>query len=82
MKITLKLFAGLADHLPPGADDNAVTIDAPAPVTAHQLIDRHRLPRDAIRVVMRNGEFVPVEGRDAPLDDGDVIAIWPAIQGG
>jgi len=31
---------------------------------------------------MRNGEFVPAEARDAPLGDGDVVAVWPSVQGG
>lgn len=81
MKITLKLFADLAEHLPPEADGNAAHIDAPAGASAHQLIERY-LPLERVRVVMRNGEFMPAEARDAPLDDGDVIAVWPAIQGG
>ncbi|MDD9858241.1 MAG: MoaD/ThiS family protein [Gammaproteobacteria bacterium] len=82
MKITLKLFSGLMEYLPPQADGNALEIDAPAAVTPHQLIDRYRLPRDAVRVVMRNGEFVPPDERDAPLQDGDVVSVWPSIQGG
>ncbi|MDD9810906.1 MAG: MoaD/ThiS family protein [Gammaproteobacteria bacterium] len=82
MKITLKLFAGFADYLPPDADGNAVTIDAPAPLTPRQLINRYRLPPEQVRVVMRNGEFVPAEARDAPLGDGDVVAVWPSVQGG
>lgn len=81
MKITLKLFADLAEHLPPEADGNAVRIDAPARATAHQLIANY-LPLERVRVVMRNGEFMPADARDAPLDDGDVIAVWPSIQGG
>jgi len=82
MKITLKLFADLAEYLPPDASDNEVAIDAPAPLTSHQLLDRFRVPRMRIRVLMKNGEFVPAEQRDAPLNDGDVISAWPAIQGG
>lgn len=82
MKITLKLFADLAEYLPADAGDNQALIDAPGPLSAHQLLDRCRLPRERVRVLMRNGEFVPADARDAPLADGDVIAVWPAIQGG
>ena len=84
MKVTLKLFSGLMEYLPPEADGNALEVSAPAsaPPTAHALIDRCRLPREQAKVVLRNGEFLPPEERDRPLQDGDVIAVWPSIQGG
>lgn len=82
MKITLKLFAAFAEYLPPDADGNEALIDAPGPLTPRQLIERFRLPPEQVRVVMRNGEFVPADARDAPLADGDTVAVWPSIQGG
>ncbi len=82
MKITLKLFAGLTEYLPPQADGNAVEVAAHAPVTPHMLIDRYRLPRVDARVVMVNGEYLAAEKRDLPLQDGDVMSVWPSIQGG
>ena len=84
MKVTLKLFSGLMEYLPPDADGNALEISAPpsATLTPHALIDRCRLPREQAKVVMRNGEFLPPEKRDLPLEDGDVISVWPSIQGG
>lgn len=81
MKITLKLFAGLMDYLP-AETEGKLEIRTPTEVTPHMLIDRYRLPRKEARVVMVNGEFLPPEKRDLPLRDGDVVSVWPSIQGG
>lgn len=82
MKITLKLFSELGEYLPAGADGNALELAVPAATTAHALIDKFRVPRAEARVVMRNGEFMPEAQRDRPLEDGDVVSVWPSIQGG
>ena len=81
MKITLKLFATLTEHLPADADQNAVEVVADA-LTVHQLIARFQIPPEDAQVILVNGEFMPPEQRDAPLHDGDLISIWPSIQGG
>ena len=81
MKITLKLFAEFADYLPAEADGNGIEI-AVQSATAHSLCDQYRLPREQVRVVMVNGDFLAPENRDAPLQDGDVVSVWPTIQGG
>ena len=82
MKITLKLFSGLTEYLPPEAEGNTLVVSAPASMTAHALIDKYRLPRAEARVVMVNGELLPPASRDLPLRDGDVVSVWPSIQGG
>ena len=84
MKITLKLFATLADHLPPGSHSNAATLelDGESP-TVGELIARHNLPPKLVHLVLVNGTFVPPEARSAhALRDGDTLAIWPPIAGG
>lgn len=82
MNITLKLFSGLTEYLPPGAEGNALEVCAADSMTPHMLIAQYRLPRAEAKVVMVNGEFLPPEKRDLPLRDGDVVSIWPSIQGG
>lgn len=85
MSITMKLFSGLVEYLPPEAVGNAlqvsISLESPIP-TPHILIDKYRLPRKEAQVVMVNGKFVPPEKRDIPLQDGDVMSVWPSIQGG
>ncbi|MGI9310890.1 MAG: MoaD/ThiS family protein [bacterium] len=84
MKITLKLFSNLAEHLPAQADGNALEIDAgdADAITPRMLIERYRLPPAEAKVMMLNGAHLPPEQHDAPLRDGDVLAVWPSIQGG
>jgi sulfur carrier protein ThiS len=82
MKIKLKLFSGLMEYLPPQAEGNVLEISLPGSITAHGLLDRYNVPRKEAQVVMKNGEFLPLDQRDLALNDGDVISVWPAIQGG
>ena len=82
MKVTLKLFSGLMEYLPDGADGNALEVQTREPLTPRMLIEKYRVPPCEARVVMVNGEFLPPEKHEAPLRDGDVMSVWPSIQGG
>jgi molybdopterin synthase sulfur carrier subunit len=83
MKITLKLYAMLADYLPAGAEDHSTQLDVPADITPHQLIDRQKVPRELAHLILRNGVYVtPAERDTAAFQDGDVVAIWPPVAGG
>lgn len=82
MRITFKLFAGLAEYLPDNAQNNAVVLDLEGAVTPNQLIARYGLPEREVHLVLRNGVFVDIEDRAAPLAEGDTLAIWPPVAGG
>lgn len=83
MRITLKLFATLGEHLPPGAFENAVQIELPDDATPNQVIDRYQVPRKMAHLVLVNGIYVEPSERDAGgLRDGDTLAIWPPVAGG
>ena len=82
MKVTLKLFSELAEYLPQEADGNALSVQSPAPLTPRMLMEKYRVPKNEMRVMMLNGEFLPPEKHESPLQDGDVVSIWPSIQGG
>ena len=82
MEVTVKLFSSLLDYLPSDAQSNSVCLSVANSTSAHQIIDRLGIPRGEAQVVMRNGEFYPIEERDNALSEGDSIAIWPSIQGG
>lgn len=84
MKVTLKLYATLSDHLPDTARrTNAVELDLDAGTTPAQVIDSQNLPLKLCHLVLINGVFVPPAARATrALADGETLAIWPPIAGG
>ncbi len=84
MQITFKLYASLAEHLPPERRrDNQMTLDVAEGATIVQVIEPFQLPMKLVHLVLINGHFIPPEQRASrPLVEGDVLAIWPPIAGG
>lgn len=82
MKITVKFFSSLMEYLPASADDNSIEIEQASPLTPIQVIERFGVPEEEVRTMMKNGTFLPEDQRTASLEDGDVLTVWPAIQGG
>ncbi len=82
MHLKLKLFSSLMEYLPANAEGNSVTLNLSGDISCHNLLDRYKIPRDIIQVIMVNGEFASTEARELPLSEGDIISVWPAIQGG
>jgi sulfur carrier protein ThiS len=88
VRITLKLYAMLSDHLPPEADGqrrkgNELPMTVPDDATVQSVIDRHRLPPKLVHLVLVNGVFIPPQARAGhALAADDELAIWPPIAGG
>lgn len=83
MNLTLKLYAGLTDYLPPGAEDNKLVIEISASNTAYEIIDKYNVPREMAHLVLLNGVYIKPEDRNqAVFNDGDILAIWPPVAGG
>ena len=82
MKITIKFFSSLMEYLPANATDNSIELNEAAAMSPIQIIDRFKIPHDEVRTMMKNGTFLPEQERNSPLEDGDVLTVWPAIQGG
>jgi thiamine biosynthesis protein ThiS len=82
-QVTVKLFASLADYLPPDAKENAASLDFTEEVTIADLLERLKVPKERCHLVLVNGIFVPPSQRQAKaLSDGDTLAVWPPVAGG
>lgn len=83
MRVTLKLFALLGRHLPPGSVANATSVEVPEATDISTLIARFQLAEKDCHLVLLNGNFVPPDARASTrLAEGDVVSIWPPIGGG
>jgi sulfur carrier protein ThiS len=84
MKVTLKLYATLTDHLPDEArKSNALELDLEEGTTPAQVIESRNLPLKLCHLVLIEGVFVPpAERAKRALVDGETLAIWPPIAGG
>jgi sulfur carrier protein ThiS len=88
MQITFKLHASLTDYLPRNADGrrphyNRLQIEVPEGSNVQYVIDRFNLPAGQVHLVLVNGVYVAPGMRSGHLlNEGDALAIWPAIAGG
>jgi len=88
MKVTFKLFAMLADHLPnevDGArrDGNQIVLQVPEGTTVQQMIERFNLPAKLVHLVLVDGRYIePANRATRVLQEGEALAIWPPIAGG
>lgn len=81
---TIKLFAGLMDHLPvKSTKSHGFAYDISEKNTVGQVIDDLNLPRNLIHIVLLNGVYLPPETRDETvINEGDVVGFWPPVAGG
>ena len=84
MKVTLKLYASLADYLPDAArKKNALELELANGTTVAQAMERQNLPAKLCHLVLVDGVFIPPAARAGrPLVEGETLAIWPPIAGG
>ena len=84
MKVRLKLYAMLSDHLPTEArKSNAVELELEPGTTIAQVIAQWNLPLKSCHLVLVDGVFIPPDTRgERALAEGETLAIWPPIAGG
>lgn len=84
MKITLKLFASLAAHLPVEARSrHQLDLDVDPGTTVIEVIRRQGIPEALCAIVLIDGHWVARPDRETRLlAEGEVLAIWPPIAGG
>ncbi|HEY3400808.1 MAG TPA: MoaD/ThiS family protein [Geothrix sp.] len=84
MKITLKLFASLAAHLPAEARSrHRMDLEVDPGATVAEVIQRQGIPPGQCAIVLVDGVWVAASERDSRvLAEGQVLAIWPPVAGG
>ena len=82
MKFTVKFFSNLMEYLPADTQGNSLELVENTAPSPREIMRRLKVPEAEVRTMMVNGAFLPEEERDSPLREGDVLAVWPAIQGG
>jgi molybdopterin converting factor small subunit len=84
MKVTLKLFASLADRLPQEARrGNRVDLDVEPGTTVLDVVRHHRIPDALCAIVLVDGRWIArAERARRVLADGEVLAVWPPVAGG
>ena len=84
MKITLKLFASLAVHLPAEArSSHKVDLDVDPGTTVLDAIRRQGVPEALCAIVLIDGVWVARPDRATrAMSESQVLAVWPPIAGG
>jgi len=83
MRVTVKLYATLADYLPAGSRNNRLEVDVAESAAVDAVLAPFSLPAKLTHLVLLNGVFVPpAERASTCLKDGDTLAVWPPIAGG
>lgn len=83
MRVTVKLYATLADYLPAGSKNNRIEVEVADEATVNAVLGPFSLPPKLTHLVLLNGTFVPPEDREiVRVNDGDTLAVWPPIAGG
>jgi len=84
VKISLKLFASLAVHLPPEVRSrHRLELDTAPGATVLDVIRGQGIPLDQCAIVLVDGVWVAQADRAARvMAEGEVLAIWPPVAGG
>jgi molybdopterin converting factor small subunit len=79
LKVRLRLFAHLADYLPPDADGDGVILELPDGALVSDVLSSLRIPERVPFLSVVNGHEVE---DSQPLHDGDELTIFPPLSGG
>jgi sulfur carrier protein ThiS len=83
MKIKLRLYATLQKYLPAGTSNSETDMKLPEAATITEVLGLLGVPMNLAHIVFINGRHVLRP--DIPtrqLQDGDILAVFPAIGGG
>jgi len=78
-KVEIRLFASLRQYHPNTGDGDAFTLDLGDKTSLGDLVDKLKIPRPEIGVLMVNGKW---QKENYLLQDEDRVGIFPLIGGG
>ena len=78
-KIEVRLYAGLRRYGPDTESSEAFSIELDDKAKLENLVDKLKIPREEIGVLMVNGKW---EKESYLLQNGDRVGIFPLIGGG
>ncbi len=79
MKVRLKLFATYRRYLPPDSSGNALDLTVPPGARVGDLLAQVGVPERESLVILVNGRDA---GPERVLQEGDAVAVFPALAGG
>ncbi len=78
-KVEVRLFASLRQYHPNTGDSDVFTLDLGDKTSLGDLVDKLKIPRPEIGVLMVNGRW---QKENYLLQDEDRVGIFPLIGGG
>ena len=78
-QVEVKLYASLRKYHPSPGSSEALSIEFDDKAKLGNLLDKLKLPREEVNVLMVNGKW---EKESYLLQDGDRIGLFPLIGGG
>jgi len=83
MKIKLRLYATLQKYLPPGTINSETDMELPEAATIPDALGVLAVPMSLPHIIFINGRHVlRPDFSTRQLQEGDILAIFPAIGGG
>ena len=79
MNIEIRLFANLAQFLPPDAKNKRAKINVKDGISIGDVLEGLNIPKNTTSVIMVNGVHQKI---DTKLNDGDVLSVIPPVTGG
>jgi molybdopterin converting factor small subunit len=80
LKIELRLFASLRQHLPPGSPRGRCQLELAEAETLGEMLARMKIPRARAHMILVNGHHD--RNFDRRLEEGDVVSVFPPVAGG
>ena len=77
IKITVRFYEELNDHLPEHLQKRPINISIPENLKAADVVEQFKIPMEEVHLVLVNGESVSLEHG---LKDRDYVSVYPIFE--